>query len=314
MSAAMEILHNHKYCSNCLDPVDAPKLCAKCKTRVYCTRECQQFDWPFHKLICGTPHGEEGVDWEVRALPTFSGHGIVTLKDIPADYAVLVERSYLLSDITAKCGDGSSLIEHNEVVGFRTSFINHSCSPNAVHVRANNGIIVIITTRPIKSGNEIYLDYSPVRKMINDPDDCDFRKVCDEREKWLLKERGIICHPRCICKIRSNDEEYAGYVLLTMKLFRGIVRYGVRPNGKDKCAERIDKLLQIATENHEDIYFIIGVLEQAGKSMQGDKRVLAYIDRGLELAKSFMFPKSDIVTSLEKLKRQASALTIEIPA
>jgi hypothetical protein len=39
-----------KDCKQC--ELDASKSCAKCKTKRYCSRECQVKDWPLHKYIC----------------------------------------------------------------------------------------------------------------------------------------------------------------------------------------------------------------------------------------------------------------------
>jgi len=40
-------------CTICLTP-NATKVCSKCKTKRYCSKECQSLDWKQHKPLCGS--------------------------------------------------------------------------------------------------------------------------------------------------------------------------------------------------------------------------------------------------------------------
>ena len=42
-----------KVCDFCFDTVDGKKRCARCKSRYYCSVQCQKLDWPAHKKTCG---------------------------------------------------------------------------------------------------------------------------------------------------------------------------------------------------------------------------------------------------------------------
>ena len=50
-----------RYCTSCTKAVSALpdgvqlKICARCKTGIYCSKDCQAVDWPTHKLICSKP-------------------------------------------------------------------------------------------------------------------------------------------------------------------------------------------------------------------------------------------------------------------
>jgi len=87
-----------RHCAFCLTEIrgEAIKKCAKCHKRAYCSRKCQSKDWTpnkkgqGHKNWCGTNCGEEDVDWTVCPVPG-KGLGIVTLRDIPAAYKIIVE-------------------------------------------------------------------------------------------------------------------------------------------------------------------------------------------------------------------------------
>lgn len=41
-----------RLCNICTKP--GPRICANCHNSRYCSRECQQVDWPTHKLVCKT--------------------------------------------------------------------------------------------------------------------------------------------------------------------------------------------------------------------------------------------------------------------
>lgn len=45
-------LPTQKQCPRCKEP--ATKTCGGCKNITYCSAECQQADWPTHKILCGT--------------------------------------------------------------------------------------------------------------------------------------------------------------------------------------------------------------------------------------------------------------------
>ena len=47
-------------------------MCCGCERRLYCSRECQRFDWGAHKRFCGhtgVACGEQDIDYQLRYLP-----------------------------------------------------------------------------------------------------------------------------------------------------------------------------------------------------------------------------------------------------
>jgi len=48
---------NNNVCLSCLKQVDRSKRCGKCKTALYCSKECQAAHWSVHKNICEDSNG-----------------------------------------------------------------------------------------------------------------------------------------------------------------------------------------------------------------------------------------------------------------
>lgn len=59
-AAVAEAAEKKKHCANCRTD-GARKSCSKCQKVVYCNRECQVSDWPYHKRICTPPKKEEAA-------------------------------------------------------------------------------------------------------------------------------------------------------------------------------------------------------------------------------------------------------------
>jgi len=44
--------HSNRNCLCCLKEVEGQSRCSKCRTALYCSRECQLEHWPVHKNMC----------------------------------------------------------------------------------------------------------------------------------------------------------------------------------------------------------------------------------------------------------------------
>ena len=80
-------------CSTCGIPQSELKIplkhCAKCKTQLYCSRECQKDDWKFHKKTCSTsaggePSGKSAKMTDFDSMPKPAGDFFKNL--VPDDY------------------------------------------------------------------------------------------------------------------------------------------------------------------------------------------------------------------------------------
>ena len=43
---------SNRNCLYCLQKVEGSSRCSKCRTALYCNRDCQEKHWPVHKNIC----------------------------------------------------------------------------------------------------------------------------------------------------------------------------------------------------------------------------------------------------------------------
>jgi len=64
----VDYLHNRhskkeKICLCCLNEVEGSSRCSKCRTALYCSRECQVKHWPAHKSNC---HDSNNADSDVK--------------------------------------------------------------------------------------------------------------------------------------------------------------------------------------------------------------------------------------------------------
>jgi len=50
---------SHRHCLYCLKVVKGSMRCSKCRTALYCNRECQLKHWPVHKNICQDSNAED---------------------------------------------------------------------------------------------------------------------------------------------------------------------------------------------------------------------------------------------------------------
>ena len=49
-------------CLYCLQKVEGSSRCSKCRTALYCNRNCQEKHWPVHKNICISSNNTEDSD------------------------------------------------------------------------------------------------------------------------------------------------------------------------------------------------------------------------------------------------------------
>ena len=53
---------SNRTCLHCLKKVEGSSRCSKCRTALYCNRECQLNHWPVHKNICQDSNNTEDSD------------------------------------------------------------------------------------------------------------------------------------------------------------------------------------------------------------------------------------------------------------
>ena len=51
-----------KNCLHCLQKVEGSSRCSKCRTALYCSRDCQEKHWPVHKNNCINSNDAEDGD------------------------------------------------------------------------------------------------------------------------------------------------------------------------------------------------------------------------------------------------------------
>ncbi len=209
-------------CAYCYDDVDRPKTCGQCKSRVYCSKECQTDDWKGgHKVYCGKS-GELNVDFEVKPSPG-KGLGVFAKRPFKKYEVVMVERTFDTTAIPTLTGSEKEAywelspgpdwhwkqrfppdvvigpeIEWMRIIainGIRTnkgpvvciniSRINHACpGANNCDYRENSGknLLVVNAHRDIAAGEEITFTYVPMWD-----------------KSGLMRNFGITCDCEC-CK------------------------------------------------------------------------------------------------------------------
>jgi len=50
---------SNRSCLHCLKKVEGSSRCSKCRTALYCSRECQLKHWPVHKNVCQNSNNTE---------------------------------------------------------------------------------------------------------------------------------------------------------------------------------------------------------------------------------------------------------------
>jgi hypothetical protein len=213
-------------CSFCIHQVEKRLVCGGCRTRLYCSAECQREDWNTngkgqgHKHWCKEQSGEEYLDWDVVHIDDAKGLGIIAKRDIPMHYRIMVERVFTRPNehpaIADLMPEGTSLYQKFQLnamsclpvtlstpnpppsgVCLRMSRVNHSCDENAYHQYARVGKIdykILLASRDIKAGDEITIQYSPWNALNSSAIDPKSR-IMLLHHKW-----GIDCPSDCVCK------------------------------------------------------------------------------------------------------------------
>jgi hypothetical protein len=180
-------------CAYCYAESEEHKACGRCKSRYFCSKECQKKDWKQgHKHWCGKS-GEKNIDWEIRDVEG-KGKGMFALKTFEKNDKIMVERPVIsisnASDFSrvkleagsehdavvelAHCKDGSladifgtncaALDDDSEETGLFVDFsrINHSCIGNTTHnfMRDRGGVMVLVADEKITAGEEFTFSYA----------------------------------------------------------------------------------------------------------------------------------------------------------
>jgi len=58
--------NSSRHCLYCLKAVKGSMRCSKCRTALYCNRECQVKHWPMHKNICRDSNDAEDSDEKLK--------------------------------------------------------------------------------------------------------------------------------------------------------------------------------------------------------------------------------------------------------
>jgi len=53
---------SNRNCLCCLKEVEGSSRCSKCRTALYCSRDCQLKHWPVHKNICQDSNKEDSYE------------------------------------------------------------------------------------------------------------------------------------------------------------------------------------------------------------------------------------------------------------
>lgn len=97
-----------------------------------------------------------------RIVDVFQVHDIITRNSFGVPTPCASARTDQWGVYTSQSGaDGSTnLAPRNSAIFCHAAFINHSCLPN-VEKRSIGDLIIIRATRPIRKGEELFLDYAP---------------------------------------------------------------------------------------------------------------------------------------------------------
>jgi hypothetical protein len=91
----------NNYCSEPIDNINTKfSKCGGCKTRKYCSRNCQKIDWiegAKHKYWCCNS-GQIGIDYEIRTTIDNKGYGLFALRNFNRGENILVEKPIIKFD------------------------------------------------------------------------------------------------------------------------------------------------------------------------------------------------------------------------
>ena len=78
---------SNRNCLYCLQKVEGSSRCSKCRTALYCNRDCQEKHWPVHKNICVNSNNAEDSDEKLfMKAENHSKQGnyiLIYIKEIP---------------------------------------------------------------------------------------------------------------------------------------------------------------------------------------------------------------------------------------
>lgn len=287
----MESPIKERHCAFCLQSIvdKSIKLCAKCRRRAYCSRDCQIADWSSdgkgqgHKNWCHLTCGEEDIDWQVSTIPG-KGLGLVAKRQLPALYRIIVDCCHhgndhpAINDLMPIAGTYEEKFELNCIghdngessLCLRISRANHDCNANAGHWYDETfKVVVLFAQRDIAVGEEITINY----QLFNDIS-CD---VSADMSRFALQTKwGIICPMNCIC----YDKEVEKLITKARQLDKQIVR--LAEQGKSLQSVNIVKeLIKI----HETIK---SSLLNKSRTLYDGFQVAVMQKKSLDAAKSFL--------------------------
>ncbi|KAG2122477.1 hypothetical protein DEU56DRAFT_73672 [Suillus clintonianus] len=93
-------------CTQCQTAMEKPRHCAKCKSVLYCSKECQKQHWPTHKLGCNEVEQSSSRGALFKLIRTLGVNPLIMM--------------YLKVAIVLECG-----LLRNPRVGFEVPFVAH---------------------------------------------------------------------------------------------------------------------------------------------------------------------------------------------
>lgn len=119
----------------------------------------------------------------IMLLPQFKTHDTKDFRrmifNIAYQHVVTIGINVFSEETNVKCGISTRFVMHDVLSRF-----NHSCSPNIHHVYAENNDTHCVVVRPIKKGDQLFIDYLPGTKFVND----------QERQEYIKETWGFTCN------------------------------------------------------------------------------------------------------------------------
>ena len=291
------------------------KVCAGCRRRAYCSKECQQADWfsgQMHRKWCELGCGEEDLDWKVAPIPG-KGLGLIAKRLIPAKFQIMVdairsEKHPRVQDLMPLNGSTKDKVAFNgladrfgnTVLCLRIALANHDCHANADHNHdEGTRVKVLFAVRDIQMGEEICINYA----RLDDPDNprSPYRTRAILEGKW-----GIRCPENCYCWNKNVLK-----LLTEARELDASIPHLAATGRVSEAMETVEKLLKIRESMQASFIlmkrtfydgFTVGILQK--KTMEQGQE---YIRRAFEISANIVSnPDSPQSLKYEKYMKDPS--------